>query len=65
SWYVAGFNADSEERSLDLDLSFIAGRSGTLTTDGDGERAFSQAPIKAGKSSVRIKARGGFVAVFK
>jgi alpha-glucosidase len=36
-----------------------------LTTDGDGERAFSQAPIKAGKTSVSIKPRGGFVAVFK
>ncbi|WP_208278446.1 glycoside hydrolase family 97 protein [Massilia oculi] len=65
SWYVAGFNADNEARSVDLDLSFIEGRSGTLTTDGDGERAFSQAPIKAGKTSVSIKPRGGFVAVFK
>jgi hypothetical protein len=65
SWYVAGFNADNEQRSVDLDLSFIAGRSGTLTTDGDGERAFSQAPIEAGKTSIVIKPRGGFVAVFK
>lgn len=65
SWYVAGFNADSEARSVGLDLSFIAGRSGILITDGDGERALSQAPIKAGKTSIRIKARGGFVAVFK
>ena len=65
SWYVAGFNADDEARSVDFDLSFIEGRSGTLTTDGDGERAFSQSPIKAGKTSIGIKPRGGFVAVFK
>ena len=67
SWYVAGFNADNEARSVDLDLSFIEGRSGILTTDGDGdgERAFSQAPINAGKTSIGIKPRGGFVAVFK
>jgi len=67
SWYVAGFNADNEARSVDLDLSFIEGRSGILTTDGDGdgERAFSQAPINAGKTSISIKPRGGFVAVFK
>lgn len=65
SWYVAGFNAGDEARSVDLDLSFIEGRSGTLTTDGDGERAFSQSPIKAGKTSIGIKPRGGFVAVFK
>ena len=65
SWYVAGFNADNETRSVDLDLSFIEGRSGTLVADGDGDRDFSQAPIKAGKSSISIKPRGGFVAVFK
>ncbi|MDY0974847.1 glycoside hydrolase family 97 catalytic domain-containing protein [Massilia sp. CFBP9012] len=65
SWYVAGFNADTEARNVDLDLSFIEGRSGILTTDGDGERAFSQAPIRAGKTSISIKPRGGFVAVFK
>ena len=65
SWYVAGFNANNEARSIDLDLSFIEGLSGTLTTDGDGERAFSQAPVKAGKTSISIKPRGGFVAVFK
>lgn len=65
SWYVAGFNADGEERSVDLDLSFIDGRSGTMVADGEAERAFSQAPIKAGKTSIRIKPRGGFVAVFK
>ncbi len=65
SWYVAGFNADGEERSVDLDLSFIDGRSGMLIADGEAERAFSQAPIEAGKTSIRIKPRGGFVAVFK
>lgn len=65
SWYVAGFNADNEARSVDLDLSFIEGRSGTLIVDGDGERGFNQAPIKAGKTSIGIKPRGGFVAVFK
>ncbi len=65
SWYVAGFNADNEARSVELDLSFIEGRSGMLIADGDGERAFRQAPIRAGKTSVSIKPRGGFVAVFK
>ena len=65
SWYVAGFNADGAPRTVDIDLSFMDGRSGTLVADGDGERAFSQAPIKAGKHGISIKPRGGFVAVFK
>lgn len=65
SWYVAGFNADGAARTVDIDLSFLDGRSGTLVADGDGERAFSQAPIKAGKHRISIKPRGGFVAVFK
>lgn len=65
SWYVAGFNADGAARTVELDLSFLDGRNGTLVADGAGDRDFSQAPIKAGKTSITIKPRGGFVAVFK
>lgn len=65
AWYVAGFNADGAARTVEIDLSFIGGRSGTLVADGDSERSFTQAPIKAGKHSISIKPRGGFVAVFK
>lgn len=65
AWYVAGFNADGAARTVEIDLSFMDGRSGTLIADGEGERSFSQAPIKAGKQSISIKPRGGFVAVFK
>ncbi|MBQ5963964.1 glycoside hydrolase family 97 protein [Massilia sp. ZL223] len=65
SWYVAGINADGVERSVDLDLSFLDGRSGTLATDGDTERSFTQAPIGGGTAKISIKPHGGFVAVFK
>ena len=65
SWYVAGINADATERSVELDLSFLDGRSGTLVTDGDTERSFTQAPIQGGKARISIKPQGGFVAVFK
>jgi hypothetical protein len=65
SWYVAGFNADDSERSVELDLSFLAGRSGTLVTDGKGERSFADTPIRAGRNRITIQAHGGFVAVFK
>ncbi|MEW7850878.1 glycoside hydrolase family 97 catalytic domain-containing protein [Massilia aurea] len=69
AWYVAGINADGAARTVELDLSFLAGRSGTLIGDGevdhDNERVFNQQPIKAGKTSISIKPHGGFVAVFK
>ena len=65
SWYVAGINADGAERSLDLDLSFLDGRDGTLIADGESERGFTQAPVRGGKARISIKPQGGFVAVFK
>lgn len=65
NWYVAGFNADGEARKLELDLSFLIGLNGTLITDGDQDRGFRQTSIKAGKSSIEMQPRGGFVAVFK
>ncbi len=65
SRYVAGFNADGAARTVELDLSFLDGRSGTLVADGDGDRDFSQSLIGAGKQSITIEPRGGFVAVSK
>lgn len=65
SWYVAGLNADDSDKPLELDLSFIGKASGNLITDGEGERAFTQSPLKGGKQKISIKAHGGFVAVFQ
>jgi hypothetical protein len=61
---VAGLNAEEADKTVDLDLSFI-GKGGTLITDGQGEREFSQAPLKGRNQKISIKAHGGFVAVFK
>jgi hypothetical protein len=65
AWYVAGINADDTDLALDLDLGFVAGREGQLITDGAGERDFTQAALPGGRQQLRIKAHGGFVAVFK
>jgi hypothetical protein len=65
AWYVAGFNADDTDLTLDLDLGFLAGREGQLITDGGNEREFTQAAIRGGRQGISIKAHGGFVAVFK
>jgi hypothetical protein len=64
-WYVAGFNGAAQDRTVTLDLGFI-GKRGNLITDGASERAFAQAGIDASKkTSIQLKARGGFVAVFE
>lgn len=65
AWYVAGLNADDDEKALMLDLSFLGKRKGQLITDGEGERDFELGAIAGGKTAITIKAHGGFVAVFK
>ncbi|HEY1148841.1 MAG TPA: glycoside hydrolase family 97 catalytic domain-containing protein [Pseudoduganella sp.] len=65
TWYVAGFNAGDSDKTLTLDLSFIA-RNGKLISDGATERAFSLSDIRAAKATqIVIKPHGGFVATFK
>ncbi|MFK3738359.1 glycoside hydrolase family 97 protein [Massilia sp. TN1-12] len=65
AWYVAGFNGTDEDATLDLDLAFLAGRSGQLITDGAGERDFAQGTLAGGRQKIVVKARGGFVARFE
>lgn len=65
SWYVAGINADDTVRTFDVDLSFLGKRNGTLINDGETERSFTQTPVQAGKTRIKIQSHGGFVAVFK
>jgi hypothetical protein len=66
TWHVAGFNAGDSDKTLTLDLSFIAQKRGKLISDGATERAFSQSDISAAKATqIVIKPHGGFVATFK
>lgn len=66
-WYVAGINAETTVRSLDLDLSKldIQGE-GKMITDGDTNRTFSQKAVTLdnGKLNVEVQPNGGFVIVF-
>jgi hypothetical protein len=65
-WYLAGFNAGDADLRLELDLGFLAGRTGQLILDGAGEREFAQATVAGGgKRQITIKAHGGFAGVFK
>jgi len=64
-WFVAGINGETASKELKLDLSFIAGRSGDLITDGAEELSFSRRRIMASASvDLELKPNGGFVAFF-
>lgn len=66
TWYLAGLNAETTDLNLTLDLGFIGTKKATLITDSATEREFTQNEIVSDKATaVLIKARGGFVAVFK
>ncbi|WP_460891478.1 glycoside hydrolase family 97 protein [Rufibacter soli] len=66
-WYVAGINGENTTQKLDLDLSFLKGKKGTLITDGTETNGWQQQSIEVGangKTAVEIKPNGGFVLVF-
>lgn len=65
SWYVAGFNAEDNDKSLSLNLGFIGNKKGDFISDGDAEHEFRQSEISSSATTaINIKAKGGFVAVF-
>jgi hypothetical protein len=69
-WYVAGINAESEPRTVALDLNRLANYgAGTLITDGDGGNlSFREQTIDLTPSHpvvVNLKPHGGFVLVAK
>lgn len=62
TWYIAGINGTTSDKTLTLDLSFVGSKQGVIITDGDKERSFSQRSIAAGKKvAVTLKPHGGFV----
>ena len=66
-WYIAGINAETAVKTLELDLSKLnISKEGTMITDGDTNRTFSQKQVllNNGKLSVEIQPNGGFVIVF-
>lgn len=67
-WYVAGVNAEEDTVRLNLNLPFAEGISGTIITEGETLRSFSQGtvtPDKSGTASVQIMPNGGFVIRFE
>lgn len=66
AWYIAGINAESEAKTLTLDLSFIGDKSGALITSGEGERDFLQQNIdNKTPHTISLRPSAGFVMVLK
>jgi hypothetical protein len=68
-WYLAGVNADRDERKLVLSLDNLPARAnGTLITDGNGGNlSFSREDVRLSSDNtltLTIKGRGGFVVAF-
>ncbi len=65
-WYVAGINAEPQEKVWQLDLSTLGKTKGKMITDGTGEELLQQLEISIGPSKkipVRVPSNGGFVIV--
>ena len=67
TWYVAGVNAGEDPLELSLKVPFAEGISGTIITEGESPRSFSQdtiTPGLSGRISVEMMPKGGFVMIF-
>jgi len=61
-WYVAGINATTAPKTIELDLAQLgATQGGTLITDSDTNRNFSTRTVSGSKVSVTLAPQGGFV----
>ena len=59
---MAGINATDQPKTIEVDLSKLGLKTGTLITDGDTNRSFSTRAVAGGATlSVTLPARGGFV----
>jgi len=66
AWYVAGINAETENKNLTLDLSFAGDKKGFLIGSGDTERSFLQRDIDSKTAqTISLKPNAGFVIVLK
>lgn len=62
TWYIAGINGETTEKTLTLNLPFIKQAKGILVTDGNDNRSFSRQEVTVdGSLPVTIKGNGGFV----
>ncbi|HTF94924.1 MAG TPA: glycoside hydrolase family 97 catalytic domain-containing protein [Cellvibrio sp.] len=65
-WYIAGINAEKENKNLQLDLNFVGNKKGFVISSGETERSFSTQDINsATPQSITLRPSAGFVMVLK
>lgn len=66
TWYIAGINAETKSKTLNLDLGFVGDKKGVLIVSGDTERSFVQQEISAtSPQQITLRPSAGFVMVLK
>ncbi|MDO8342458.1 MAG: glycoside hydrolase family 97 catalytic domain-containing protein [Cellvibrio sp.] len=66
AWYIAGINAEAENKILNFDLNFAGDKPGILITSGDTERSFVQQEINSKTpQTITLRPSAGFVMVLK
>lgn len=66
AWYIAGINAEQENKTLSLDLSFAGDKKGILIASGAGERDFALQEIDSNApQTISLRPSAGFVMVLK
>jgi alpha-glucosidase len=66
TWYVAGINAESENKNITLDLSFTGDKNGVLIGSGGTERSFVRQEISSKTPQpITLRPNAGFVMVVK
>jgi len=66
AWYIAGINAETESKTLVLDLSFAGDKKGVLIGSGETVRSFAQQEINSKTpQTITLRPSAGFVMVLK
>ena len=66
AWYIAGINAESETKTLTLDLNFIGNKTGMLISSGETERSFVQQDVNSKTpQTITLRPSAGFVMVLR
>jgi len=65
-WYIAGINAETESKTLTLDLRFAGNKKGALIASGETERSFVQQEINSKTpQTITLRKNAGFVVVLE
>lgn len=64
-WYIAGINAEKENKTLQLDLSFAGDSNGYVITSGASARSFDKQEVNSKTKTIPLRPSAGFVMVLK